>query len=77
MLLKDYFAYMDENAGKGTECVSLIIYLSIFIDKEPIWLVDIDIDPRAQQMARMDVSDIEILTNMFDGIVNYALYGLL
>jgi ankyrin repeat protein len=52
MLLKDYFAYMDQNAGK---------------DKEPVWLVDIDIDPRAQQMAKMDVSDIEILKNLFDG----------
>ncbi len=69
MLLKDYFAYMDENAGKGTLNNYDNIILIIRPDKEPIWLVDVDIDPRAQQMARMDVSDIEILTDMFDGII--------
>jgi hypothetical protein len=44
-------------------------YNNFYTDKEPVWLVDIDIDPRAQQMAKMDVSDIEILKNLFDGII--------
>lgn len=51
-----------------------VIILINGVDKEPTWLVDIDIDPRAQQMAKMDVSDVEILTNLFDGNIYRVAY---